>query len=100
MPSEAEISGHAPGLRDFLKQVPEGRRLALLEDTYSLARATELTQDAKDFGAAKRLSSTGALVQHVAWIDQNGHSSHGNYSLRRFRVDWGRLNRWYVLTIG
>ena len=36
----------------------------------------------EDVGAAKRLSSTGALVQHVAWIDQNGHSSHGNYSFK------------------
>eukprot|EP00439_Symbiodinium_sp_Y106_P033178 s7298_g3.t6 len=65
---EEPYDSHAWGLRDFLKEVPEGRRLALLEDTFSLARKTEMSWDTK-------VTWCTALVASLTFVQQNVSSA-------------------------
>ncbi|CAE7441041.1 omh4, partial [Symbiodinium necroappetens] len=65
---EEPYDSHAWGLRDFLKEVPEGRRLALLEDTFSLARQTEMSWDTK-------VTWCTALVASLTFVQQNVSSA-------------------------
>ncbi|CAE6967031.1 KTR4 [Symbiodinium sp. CCMP2456] len=65
---EEPYDSHAWGLRDFLKEVPEGRRLALLEDTFSLARRTEMSWDTK-------VTWCTALVASLTFVQQNVSSA-------------------------